>query len=72
MGAKTAFVGMGEPTYEDGKQACIIEIPGLTTKAGDCEWGTFVRFQSWDTSKAHLEMHPFLNRKLLITIEVID
>lgn len=62
------FVGYPEISYEDGAQALILEV----TSNFDSENGTFVRVQSWDTKKKHLELTPFMGRELRVTVEVVD
>lgn len=40
--------------------------------AGSSEEGLFVRLQSWDPDQQHAEMREFMNKRMKITVEVIE
>lgn len=50
----------------DGGQAMIAEI------SAECHDGMFVRLQSWDTSKRHLELNSLINKRIRVTVEILD
>lgn len=62
------FEGKLIPSYEDGKMACICSV----YSEPDSDNGMFVRVQSYDFKCEHMEITPFLNRKVRITVEVLD
>ncbi len=51
---------------EDGGQAQIAEF------ATTSETGLFVRVQSWDDQRKHAEMAQLLNKRVRVTVEVLD
>ena len=67
----TKFVVEGSSSFdierEDGGQAVII-----TLDSGSTRNGMFVRLQSWDETKEHAALQPFLDKRLRVTVEVLD
>lgn len=73
MKQKCEFIQKIEPPFidtEDGGCAIICQVERKREKEEDpC---MFVRLQSWDDSKKHVEIKKFIGRKVKITIETID
>lgn len=51
---------------EDGGQAWIAEFGGPEDE------GMFVRLQSWDSTGSHEHMRELLDKRIRITVEVLD
>jgi hypothetical protein len=51
---------------QDGGQAQLVEF------ANTSETGLFVRLQSWDDQRQHAEISHLLNRRVRVTVEVLD
>lgn len=51
---------------QDGGQAQLVEF------ANPIETGLFVRVQSWDDQREHAEMAQLLNKRVRVTVEVLD
>lgn len=67
---KKSFEGiLDQATYEDGRKALIYELSYINPNMDDT---MFVRVQSWDETTQHLQINQFANKKVRITIEVID
>ncbi len=64
--AKIVHEGRLEFDYEDGRMAMIGEISEITPG------NEFFRVQSWDETKRHSGLIPFIGRKIRITLETID
>lgn len=54
---------------EDNDQALIFELTEIDENPLDT---MFVRVQSWDDQKEHLQIKQFINKKIRITIETIE
>jgi hypothetical protein len=52
--------------YEDAGQSWIAEF------GDESEVGMFVRLQSWDPNLAHDHMRMLMNKRVRITVEVLD
>jgi len=63
---RQAFVGNIIPKMEDGGQAVICEIHGTHND------NLFVRLQSWDEDRRHEQLKPFVGKKVMIIVEVLD
>lgn len=57
---------------EDYNQAMICEDIIIDTEHSNDENGMFIRIQSWDLSKKHIDLNNLLNKRVRITIEVLD
>ncbi len=57
---------------EDGGQAVICDRLNFITQNSDDENGMSVTIQSWDEDTIHTDLNLLLNKKVRITIEVID
>jgi len=64
-----ATVQRRDVSFEDGGRAAIMEVE-LTGGAGDLE--EFVRIQSWHEFGRHPLVEQLADRRVRITIEVID
>jgi hypothetical protein len=51
---------------QDGGQAQLVEF------ANTSETGLFVRLQSWDDQREHTEMALLLNKRVRVTVEVLE
>jgi len=53
---------------DDGHQSLVYQVDDGTEE----ENGMFVRLHSWSTKKEHSELEAFLDKKVRVTIEVIE
>jgi hypothetical protein len=51
---------------QDGGQAQIVEF------TGNNEVGVFVRVQSWDPDEVHSEMALMMNKRVRVTVEILE
>lgn len=56
---------------EDGGRAIICEPFSIETGHSD-ENGMFITLQSWDEDTVHTDLNLIKNKKVKITIEVVD
>ncbi len=66
-GQQWIIEGVGDLTYQDSKQACIVEIADP-----DTDDGLFVRFQSWRAESAVHENAGLHGKRLRVQITVLD
>ena len=64
--SKIIVEGTAKSEYQDGDQALIIEVNSCVSEC------VFVRIQSWDESKQHRELEVLKDKRLRVTIEVLD
>lgn len=53
-------------SVQDGGKAQILEF------AGSNEIGLFVRVQSWDPDREHADMALMMNKRVRVTVEVLE
>jgi len=53
-------------SVQDGGQAQIVEF------AGSNEVGLFVRLQSWDPDRQHADMALMMNKRVRVTVEILE
>jgi hypothetical protein len=73
MKQKCEFIQEIKPTdvdTEDSGCAIICHVDGEGHENEDT--GMFVRLQSWDDDKKHVEIRKFIGRKVKITVETVD
>ena len=51
---------------QDGGQAQIVEF------TGNNEVGVFVRVQSWDPDKEHANIKLMMNKRIRVTVEILE